>query len=116
MRTFIGLTSILGTSILLTACGGSPAAPSPPPPTTGVLTVHLDAACAGVRVLSADVFIDGQHVGIVSAGSAYTQTVSIGNHMVEGTAYFANGVQASHWGPQQVYVPAAGFDELFYCH
>jgi hypothetical protein len=31
-RTIIGLTSALATSILLTACGGTSTAPSPPPP------------------------------------------------------------------------------------
>lgn len=108
---------------LASACSSSPTAPSappppppPPPPTTGVLTVRIDAACAGVHVLSADVFIDGQHVGVAAAGGSYAQTVSIGQHNVEATAYYANGVQGTHWGPYSVSVPAAGFTELFYCN
>jgi len=95
------------------ACSGSPTAPAP---TTGPLTMRLDAQCMGVQVFSADLFIDGQYTTSVSAGSSYTTTVSIGQHQVEGAAYFfATGTLARHWGPKTVSVPAAGYTELLYC-
>jgi hypothetical protein len=61
------------------------------------------------------VYLDGQNVGIVATGSAYTQSVNIGTHTVEAAAYYSNGVQGYHWGPYSVSVPAAGYNELFYC-
>lgn len=111
----------------LAACSGStnPAAPStppvnpytPPPPTVAPLYVRLDAACfsASPRINSASVYLDGQYVGAVTSGSAYTAEVTVGMHNIEAAAYYANGIQGEHWGPRTEYVPVAGFTELFYC-
>ena len=112
--------------VSLAACSGSnPAAPStppvnpytPPPPTVAPLVVRLDAACfnASPRIVSASVYLDGQYVGAVTVGSAYTAEVTVGMHNIEAAAYYATGVQGEHWGPRTEYVPVAGFTELFYC-
>ena len=80
-----------------------------------MLTVRLDAQCAATRVVSADVFIDGQYVNVVASGGSHAQTVTIGTHFVEAAAYYPSGAVAFKWGPEIVNVPAAGFSELFYC-
>ena len=124
MTRSVSLVAIAVLTSLVAACSGSnPAAPSytpppaPPAPTTAVLTVRLDAACflASPRIASASVYLDGQYVGAVTSGSAYTTSVLIGMHNIEAAAYYASGVQGEHWGPRTEYVPAAGFTELFYC-
>jgi hypothetical protein len=62
------------------------------------------------------VFIDGQYWTTISSGSSDTKTVSIGQHFVEGAAYYlGTHIVQRQWPPQSVNVPAAGFTELLYC-
>jgi hypothetical protein len=113
----IGRPSALLVTLALcaSACSGSsPTAPSAA--RTGTLTIRLDAACAGVRVVSADLFVDGVGVGPVASGGAYTASVALGQHNVEAAAYnLTTGVRLYHWGPETVTVGTGGFNELFYC-
>jgi hypothetical protein len=127
MRRLVAVVVSAFAVLTLTACSSNnnPAAPytptapptpyRPPPATVAPLYVRLDAACAGVNVRSADVFVDGEIVDAVVAGSQYNGEVTVGSHLVEATAYYLNGVQANHWGPKSVWVPVAGFTEVFYC-
>ena len=113
MRT----VSLLVVCLLASACaGGNPSAPSAPVPTTALLTIKLDAQCAAVRTMSADIYIDGAYVGSVPSGSSYGKTVDIGSHNVEAAAYTTSGQLGRHWGPATVSVPSGGYTELFYCN
>jgi len=103
--------------LLTVACAGSnPLSPSGNNSKYADLTLRLDAACAGVRTMSADTYIDGQFVATVKAGSSTTQTVTVGQHFVEAHTYFvATGARAGSSGPTMIDVPKAGFTYLFYC-
>jgi hypothetical protein len=123
-RRVLTVAVLAFTALTLTACGNSnPAAPSTPPPptnviippTTAILKVRLDAACSGINLRSATIYLDGENVGSAADGGELWQVVSIGTHSIEAAAYYSNGVQGYHWGPYSVYVPAIGYSELFYC-
>ena len=113
-------TLLLGSAFLATACSGngssSPAAPTTPTPTTATLSVKLEAICRARSILSADVYVDSNWLGVASAGdSGVSEVVYIGNHNLTAEAYFANGVLASKWGPTTEAVSAGGYTETLRC-
>lgn len=106
LRASVGPRVVLAVVVLASAygCGGSSTSPTPVTTTTttststttsiattsttsilttSVLTVRLDASCAGVvQASGVDVFIDGVLAGVATQNTPFVTTVSIGIHRI----------------------------------